>query len=207
MLPRRRSTKPTLDPSPLLPPTSGSASSRRPLNLVTHQHPFRASTAQAIGTESPVSEIPPIPPRPATFLPSPPSSSGPRRQQTRYDTLETLYSPSFEERVQSQPLNIMPMPVPSVPQTPEPPTSPMRSRQPAGGGIGGFAPIPKFNAYSDSGLPPYETAGTSEGPHAGIWATYNKVSQEFDEKRLKKWNDDLDVLLIFVSLVVKNNRF
>jgi len=55
----------------------------------------------------------------------------------------------------------------------------------------------------DSGPAHYEPAGISEGIHAGVWPTYNKVSQEFDEKRLKQWNDDLDVLLIFVSLVVR----
>ena len=48
----------------------------------------------------------------------------------------------------------------------------------------------------------YETAGVSEGIHAGVWPTYNKASQEFDEKRLKQWNDDLDVLLIFVRVLV-----
>ena len=47
-----------------------------------------------------------------------------------------------------------------------------------------------------------ETASVSEGIHAGVWPTYNKVSQEFDEKWLKQWNEDLDVLLIFVSLSV-----
>ena len=119
------------------------------------------------------------------------------------------------------------MPTPSVSRTSEPPTFPIRSRQFApGGGAGGFTiPSPhhessredniadythrfdpKFTTHSDSSLPPYETTGISEGVHAGIWATYNKVSQEFDEKRLKKWNDDLDVLLIFVSLVVKGDR-
>jgi len=55
----------------------------------------------------------------------------------------------------------------------------------------------------DPGPAHYEPAGISEGIHAGVWPTYNKVSQEFDEKRLKQWNDDLDVLLIFVSLVVR----
>ena len=55
----------------------------------------------------------------------------------------------------------------------------------------------------DSGSAYYEPAGISEGIHAGVWPTYNKVSQEFDEKRLKQWHDDLDVLLIFVSLLVR----
>ena len=100
------------------------------------------------------------------------------------------------------------MPTPSVSQTPEPPTFPMRSRQPApsGGGVGGSTSIPKFTTDSDSSSPPYETTGISEGAHAEIWTTYNKVSQEFDEKRLKKWNDDLDVLFIFVSLAVKGDQ-
>ena len=51
----------------------------------------------------------------------------------------------------------------------------------------------------DSGPTYYEPAGISEGIRAGVWPTYNKVSQEFDEKRLKQWHDDLDVLLIFAS--------
>jgi hypothetical protein len=36
-----------------------------------------------------------------------------------------------------------------------------------------------------------------------VWPTYNKLSKEFDEKNLEKWNSDLDVLLIFVSLASK----
>ena len=197
MLPRRHSKRAT--PNPISPPlTSDSISGKRPLNPVTHHHPFRASTAQTVGTESPVPEILPVPPRPVSFLPSPPSSSGPRRQQTRYDTLETSLSLPFEECVQPQPPNVTSIPTPSVSQT----------HQPApGGGVGGFEPIPKPTALSDSSLPPYETAGISEGPHAGIWATYNKVSQEFDGKRLEKWNEDLNVLLIFVGLAVKCHRF
>jgi len=42
--------------------------------------------------------------------------------------------------------------------------------------------------------------------HAGFWPTYNKVSREFDEKRLGKWDRDLDILLVFVSLVVMGDR-
>jgi len=231
MLPRRhsRAVPNTTPPQP----TSGSLSSRRPLNLVTHQHPFRASTTQTVETESFVSEILPqeilpVPLQPVSF---PPGDSGHRRQQTRDDAQETLRSPPFEERVSSQPPGVMPMPIPSISRTPEPP-SPMQFPQPApGGGIGGFAstPLPhrepghgnfcnnaagytrlfdpKFSAKSDSNSSPYETTGVSEGVHAGIWPTYNKVCQEFDEKRLKKWNDDLDLLLIFVSLVVQGDRW
>jgi hypothetical protein len=55
---------------------------------------------------------------------------------------------------------------------------------------------------SDSGPPYYESADISGGIHANVWPTYNKVSQEFDEMRLAKWNTDLDVLLVFVSLIV-----
>jgi len=64
----------------------------------------------------------------------------------------------------------------------------------------------RFNAMSscssDSDPPHYESADISGGIHANIWPTYNRISQEFDEKRLAKWNTDLDVLLIFVSPVV-----
>jgi len=55
---------------------------------------------------------------------------------------------------------------------------------------------------SNSGPPHYESADISGGIHANVWPTYNKISQEFDEKRLAKWNADLDVLLIFVSLTI-----
>ena len=65
---------------------------------------------------------------------------------------------------------------------------------------------PEFSPHPDSSLPNPETAGTSEGVHARVWPTYNDISEKFDEKRLKKWNDDLDVLLIFVSLVVKTSH-
>ena len=166
MLPRR-------DPKNVAPnyapprPTGGSVGGRRPLNLVTNRQPFRASTAQVVGTESPVSEtssqeIPPTLPR---LLPS---GSGLRRRSTRRTTYETCSSASEEQ---------------NPPQPPN--TAPVHPPRP------------------DPGPAHYEPAGISEGIHAGVWPTYNKVSQEFDEKRLKQWNDDLDVLLIFVSLVVR----
>ena len=123
------------------------------------------------------------------------------------------------------------MPTPSFPQTIESPASPRQYRQLApGGGVGGFTSIPpphrgftrddfrhttpdhayrfdaEFSPHSDSNLPHYETAGISEGIHAGVWSTYNKISKEIDEKRLGKWSDDLDVLLIFVSLVVERGH-
>ena len=209
MLFRGRSADTTPNPtSPLL--ASGSVSGRRPLNLVTNRRPFRASTAQTIETNSFMSsprEILPVPPRPVSFPPSPPGSNGHRRQLSRRDTQETLWSPTFEERASPEPPNFRPMPTPPIPETPESPVSQMQSPQPApGGGVGEYASTPKSTTYLDSSPLSYETAGTSEGVHAGFWPTYNKVSQAFDEKRLKKWNDDLDILLIFVSLMVKGDH-
>ena len=55
-------------------------------------------------------------------------------------------------------------------------------------------------------LPDDELADISGGVHAKVWPTYNKISQEFDEKKLNKWNEDLDVLLIFVSPVLGGGR-
>jgi len=206
MLFRGRSADAT--PNPISPPlASGSVSGRRPLNLVTNRQPFRASTAQNTETESFVSsprEILPTSPRPASFPPSPPGSSGHRRQLPRHDTQETLWSPTFEERASPEPPSFKPMPTPPVLETPELLVSPTRSPQPApGGGVGEYASTPKPATHLDSSPPSYETAGTSEGMHAGFWPTYNKVSQAFDQKRLNKWNGDLDILLIFVSLMVK----
>ena len=54
-----------------------------------------------------------------------------------------------------------------------------------------------------SGPAHHEKTGVSEGIHAGVWPTYNKVSQDFDKKGLDQWNADLDVLLIFVSVLVR----
>ena len=42
--------------------------------------------------------------------------------------------------------------------------------------------------------------------HEKIWPTYNKISKEFDSKILEKSDSDLDVLLIFVSLVPEHIR-
>jgi hypothetical protein len=209
MLPHRRSAKATkkATPSHISPPAGGSISNRRPSDLVVHQQPFRASIAQTVEIESFVSEPSPreiLPIPPPLSPPSPPDNSGPRRQQTRYDTSETLCSPSSEDRVPPQPPNAIPISTSSLPQTPEPPAPQMQTRKPAP--VGGFESILEFATHIDSSSPLYETAGTSEGVHAGIWSTYNKASQEFDEKRLTKWSDDLDVLLIFVSLVVKCDR-
>ena len=217
MLPRRNSTNVTPIHAP--PRPGGSVGGRRPLSLVTTQQAFRASTALTVEIESPVSETspqehPPMPPRPGIGL---------RRQSTRRNTHETFRS-ALEENAPSRPPS---MPTITMPQISEPPPpTPTRPRQLApGGGVGGFTPIPspyqessgdyphnargytyRFDTMpsprSDSGPPHYESADISGGIHAKVWPTYNKISQEFDEKRLAKWNTDLDVLLIFVSLMV-----
>ena len=232
MLPRRNSTHTT--PSHVPPHlASGSVGGRRPLSLVTAQQAFRASTALTVETESPVSEMspqeqaPPMPPRPTSFPHLPPGNGGLKRRSTRRDTYETCRS-APEENDQPQ---LPSMPMPTIPQISEPPTpTPTRPRQPApGGGVGGFTPTSPYHGSnrdyshhntgyypyrfdtmpsprSDSDPPHYESADISGGIHAEVWPIYNKISQEFDEKRLDKWNKDLDVLLIFVSLVVRACR-
>ena len=230
MLHRRSSTNVTPDQtSPR--PTSSSFSSRRPLSVATNQQAFRAHTAE-VETESPKSEIspqatPPIPPRPVSFPLLPPGFGGLRRQSTRQNTHDS-YASALEEYdpVTSRPPSIPPIPSPPFPQIPghPPPTPPRHRQQPApGGGIGGFAFSSsqrgpsrgdshhntadytyRFDTLSssDSDPPHYESEDVTGGIHAKVWPTYNKISKEFDEKRLDKWNSDLDVLLIFVSLMV-----
>ena len=53
---------------------------------------------------------------------------------------------------------------------------------------------------SNSDPPHYESEDVTGGIHAKVWPTYNRISKEYDDKMLEKWNSDLDVLLIFVSL-------
>jgi len=204
MLHHMRSTDATLNRSPS-PLESRPVIARRSLSLVVHQQPFRASTSQAVEAETFVSEttpedILPLPSQPVSPLRSPFSNSGHRRQLSRYDTQQTLWSPPFEERVSPEPPSFIP--TSPVSQTSEPRASPTRSRRPApSGGAGRSTSTPK-SATRNPSPPPYETAGTSEGIHAGFWPTYNKASREFDEKRSGKWDRDLDILLVFVSLVV-----
>ena len=72
--------------------------------------------------------------------------------------------------------------------------------QPApGGGVGGFT-YPRQGAADHPHPPNYGSADISRSIHEKVWHTYNKVSQEFDEKKLEKWNKDLEALLLFVSL-------
>ena len=175
---------------------------------------------------------PSIPPRPPAFPQLPPGTSGLRRKSTRH-THET-YASSLEEHVptSSQLPSVMPMSSPPFSQVSGlPPPTPTRHQQPApGGGVGGFAVATPFqndpshndshnstakytyrfdtmpSARPGSGPPQYEPATVTGGIHAKVWPTYNKISKEFDSKKLKKWNSDLDVLLIFVSLVFGRDR-
>jgi len=147
-------------------------------------------------------DILPVPSRPVSPLRLPPGNIGPKRQKTRHDTQETLFPTPMEEHVPPQLPNIIT--TSPVSRTTEPRTSPTRPRR--RGGAGRSASTPKSATRSDSSSPLYEAAGPFEGMHAGFWPIYNKISQEFDEKRLGKWDRDLDVLLIFVSLVVMGDR-
>jgi hypothetical protein len=222
MVPRRRWTNPNSGyASPRQMSGSLGGGRGRPLSLVTNQKFFRANTVQ-VETESPKSETfpqdiqiaPAVPPRPLQ-PPSPelPPRTGLRRQTARRNTYEpfALDSPS-----QSHTPNVMPMPTPHIPHSPmDPPAlSPVRSRQPAPGeGVGGFTYSRQYTADnyrlnsmvpppSDSIPPHYKPADVSGGLHADVWPTYNKISEQYDQKRLSKWNTDLDVLLIFVSLTL-----
>ena len=216
---RKLNPNPSYTPSRL---TDTYVAGRPPLTLVTHRNPFSAAAGQTVEAEPPQSEILPrgiqdasIPPRPSPFLQLPP-----RRPPVRTDTEETL-SPSSESLPQSQLPNIIPMPRPYP--------TPIRSRNPAPGeDVGEFAtdPTPRHwsgsgheysheytagysyrpdttpSPLSDSGPSHYRSADISGGTHAHVWPIYNKISQKFDKKLSTKWNDDLDVLLIFVSLTL-----
>ena len=178
------------------------------------------------------STTPPIPPRPSSHFPQlPPGNNGLRRQSTRRNTYES-FSSAPEIPLQSQPPNIIPMPAPLLPQnSTHPPPTPIVFHPPAPGeGVGGFAAtfsprrgssreyLHQYTAdyprrfdmpspRSDwAGSPHYESADISGGIHADVWPTYNKISQEFDEKNLAKWNTDLDVLLLFVSHLSRSDR-
>ena len=96
-------------------------------------------------------------------------------------------------------------PVPEAPTLDIPTPMPGSSRQSIRRGIHeSFCPTsePK-SPQQESGPAHYEAEGVSKDIHARVWPIYNKVSQEFDEKTSRQLNDDLDVLLIFVSLSVR----
>ena len=157
-------------------------------------------------------------------------------RRNTHDTYTTVLEEHVPASSQPPSIMSMPMPMPSPPfsqSSGNPPPTPMRPRQLApGDGVGGFAATPfhydptrndphyhtadytyRFDtmssARSDSGPPKYESTAVTGGIHAKVWPTYNKsykISKEFDDEMLEKWNSDLDVLLIFVSLAFGSDR-
>ena len=183
--------------------------------MITHQEPFYAATAQTVEIEPSQSkpfpqgiQDAPILLPPSRFLQSP-RSSEPRRQSVRTGTDETL-SPASGSPSQFQPPNTISPPAPTSPRKPAPgkdvdelsKTPPLRHWS-------GHEYLHqhtadsysyRFDTYSsDSGPSNYTSADISGGVHAQVWPIYHSVSQEFDQKLFSRWNDDLDLLLIFVS--------
>ena len=168
---------------------------------------------------------PPMPPRPPPFPQLLPGNSGFNRRSTRHNTSESFGStpgPPPQPRPQIAMPTPFPFPQPIQIHPPFTPV-PLHPHVPAEGVTGrstdlstqheyGREHFHKYTAdytnrfdtipslHEDSESPHYESADISGGIHADVWPTYNKLSEEFDEKDLAKWNSDLDVLLIFVSL-------
>jgi len=193
MLPSRRSTNVT--PGYVSPrPTGSSISARRQPSTVTNQEPFRAVTTQTVETESSADET-----FPQGIPPTLPGNNGPVKKPTRAEEIPQM--PLGNNGFRQKPIR-RDTPIPTkAKEIPPIPLGKSRSRPIRRGTRIPTQPAPDIP--EDSSSPYHEAAAISEGIHAGIWPTYNKVSQEFDEKRFKRWNDDLDVLLIFVSPVVE----
>ena len=214
MVSRGSSTNVTSDPifrQPIGTPSSGG-----PPNVATDQQPPHADAAGTLETGLPQSEassraIPPLlPPRSTPFPHSPPRGvSGLRWESARQNTHD-IYSSSPEEY------------------------APMEFPQPTlvggGGGTGPrFTGTPPFirdptrvnshrntanypyrfdtmpSVRSDSDPPHYQSENVTGGVHAEVWPIYNKISEEYDEKMSKRWNSDLDILLVFVSVAFALN--
>ena len=199
--------------------TNSYVGGRPPLTLVAHQEPFCAAAAQTVETDpSQHKTFPqdtqdaPMPLRPSSspLLPSP-RKGGARRRSVRTDTDETL-SPTSESPLQFQSPNAISPTTPILLQRPAPgedvdeSTKPPPARHWSGHE---YSHQHTANSYScrfdaapssDSGPSHYTSADVSGGVHAHVWPIYNGVSQKFDEKVSSRWNDDLDLLLIFVSL-------
>ena len=206
MLPRRTSADliPGRTPSQQI---SGTVRGRRPLSMVTTQQIFHASPAETVDIEYEPETSPSEPhplPRPA------PDESKHRPQLTQRAAHDTKTFPSTLEEPPYMPFPTVPVIQISQPPSPTPTTRP---RLAPGDDMDGLPHRPtsrgssaynyRFDAVppspSDAG-PPEWTANICDGIHADVWPTYNKISQEYDEKRLAKWSTDLDVLLIFVRL-------
>ena len=164
--------------------------------------------------------IPPLfPPRSTT--PPHPSRGVPGHIQrsTGQNTNGTLTSFRGEyASASSQSPGIAYQPSPKFPQIQAPGQPPFilaqHPQSAPGDGVGGFT-LFKDYAYrfdtipsvrSDSDPPHYESEDVTGGVHEKVWPIYNKISEEHDKKMLKKWNSDLDVLLIFVSVTFGPNR-
>ena len=203
-------------PQPISDPPSGG----RP-SVATDQQSLRAD-AGILETGFPQFEtssgaIPPLPPPRPTPPPHPPRGvPGLIQRSTGQNTNETYTSfPEEYASTSSQSQRIASMSSPEFLRVPEqPPSIPMQYQQPApGGGVGGFtlfnSDVPADYAYrfdtipspgSDSDHHHYESEDVTGGVHEKVWPIYNRISEERDKKMLKKWNSDLDVLLIFVSV-------
>ena len=209
-------------PNPVYPPprlTNSYVGGRPPLTLVTHQESFRAAPAQTVETEpSQLGTFPQntqdaaMPLRPPASPLSPRSS---RRQSIRTDTDETL-SPVSESPSQFQLPNIISSP------------TILPSRKPTlGEDIDEFARPPPIRHWSGheyshqhaadsypyqfgtapssperSGPSHYTSADVSGGVYAHVWPVYNRISKRSDNELLSRWYEDLDQLLIFVSLLL-----
>ena len=229
MAPRRSPTNLSPDHGTPLP-TSGPFGGMRSLSLVTDQTTSLATTAQMVGAGPPqfesISQAP--------SMPLPPSPS-PEMSPHHNANLQSIQPETLDFPSPSQSPNSMPMPTPT-PQSPfhslPTPILP-HGQQPAfGGGFVSPSDQPAFSEGEGGSIPPphqpapgegvggfayprqyyrhppdYGSADISRGIHAKVWHTYNKVAQEFDEKKLEKWNKDLDTLLIFVSLILGGGLF
>ena len=180
------------------------------------------------------SQSPSITPIPSVSMPSPIFSQGSEHhpltpmqpRQTAPGDLASSQSPSIT------PMHSVFMPSPIFSHVSEySPHTPMQPQQPApGDGVGGWVATtpfrydPSYNGshyntadhpyrfntipspQSESGPPHYESAAVTGGIHEKVWPTYNKISKELDDKKLEKWDKDLDTLLLFVSLVSRCDR-
>ena len=192
---RRSSTNGTSGlafPQPII--TSGPSSSGPP-SVETNQQPSRADVPETVETGSPQSETSPQ----LTQSPPPPEPTPLLYSETHTPTQNPQSSPGGD--------------VTNVGGFKKPPpfsrnTSRAMTYRNTANYPYRFDDLPSLRPNSDP--PHYEFESVTGGVHAEVWPIYNKISEENDKKMLKKWNSDLDVLLIFVSaalgLVVDSDR-
>lgn len=74
-------------------------------------------------------------------------------------------------------------------------------------------PHNEFRSQSSRRAPPptvpyFESADIFGDIHPKIWPIYNRISMEYDEVSLAKWNKELDTPIIFVSQIIRaGHRF